>query len=738
MPVRCAGWPSATSRTWASPCAGDATSVTGTYIGLHPDGATAAGNGAEGLVVRNNAAGVTIGGTAAADGNVVANNAQGGIGLWASSNATVWGNLVGTAADGTTPAPNEHGIYVGQAVDAAIGGPNTGEGNVISGNLTEGVLLTISSQDAEVAGNLIGVGSDGSTPVGNGGHGVEFRSAATGHVIGGTSAADGNLIANNGADGVAIATTGTDPFVAHNAIHSNGGLGIDHDDDGVSANDPGDGDGLPNAPVLLAAVSDDGVTDLEFSLDVAAGTYRIDVYENPSGADPTGYGEGEVHLTTFDITHPGGDVVFTQPIAASAGTALSATASATGPERATSEFSNGLVSVDIGASLLLDDSRRRSDAVRLRGATADQPGAVGEAIDLPGAASRVVGPALDVTTTGLTLAAHVEADALGGDHAVISKLDSSGNVVYELAVDGTTGEAVATIRLTGTPITARGGSLTAGTWHALASTWDGIDLVLHVDGAEVDRVAAVGVLATDPMSRITIGNRSDRSRPLDGRVDHIVVRAASTQATEIEAVARAVADPASYVTVGAEQTSTPGAWTVSGTQTRSGGFALEAPATAGADAAAWAVATGIDEPGLVFESWWWVSTDTGIDLSAGTRAGISPTDQYEAALTSPSGWELRQRTGVTETVDAPGAGSPVTGSWVKVEIWTDQLGDTRILIDDVEVTGWTTQGGALTTGSAGLRTGLLPGVEDWFIDDARGRKLITPEPLTSLSSVDRN
>ncbi len=124
--------------------------------------------------------------------------------------------------------------------------------------------------------------------------------------------------------------------------------------------------------------------------------------------------------------------------------------------------------------------------------------------------------------------------------------------------------------------------------------------------------------------------------------------------------------------------------------------------------------------------------------SSGTRAGTAPTDQYETALTSPSGWELRQRNGGTESTDAPAAGPSTTGTWVEVEIWTDQLGDTRLFINGIEETTWTPQGSALLSGSMALRAGLLPTGQNWYIDDARGRKLITPEPLTTIGPLDRN
>ncbi len=756
---------------------GDRAIITAVALGTDAAGVTAHSNG-HGIVGSGDD--LVVGGTDPADRVLIGRADTSGIALF-GDNAVIEGNLIATSADSTTNL-----LVVGQAVaiaggsnhriaDNVIGGANQGidvavgttatiednfigvdatltnalggssavfiagtatvTGNVI-GNWDEG--LAIVGGDATVTGNGIGTDLTGTADLPNADFGILVRNSAS-TIIGGTSPGDANIIANSDGPGISVEANTTDPAIIGNSIFANGGLGIDHDEDGVTANDAGDLDGTPNAPVLINAVNDGGVTTLELLLDVAAGTYRIDVYENPTGADPSGYGEGQNHITSFDVTHPGGgSVSFVQPFGGTSGAVLSATASATGPLRSTSEFSNATTAVSEAAATLLDAGVRRSDAVRLGAAAADQAGVVGDAIDFPGGTSRLRGPALDITSGAVTMAASVHLDAAGAQHAVISKLDSSGDVVYELSVDGTTGEAVAVVRVGGAPATARGGTVGTGAWHDLAAVWDGAELVLYVDGSEADRVAATGVLATDPRTTMTVGNRSDLSRPFDGRVDHVTVRHDAVAATEIAAIERVVDDPAAFVTVGAEQTSTPGVWTVSGTQTRSGGFALEAPQTAGADAAAWAVATGIDEPGLVFESWWWMSTDSGVDLDAGTRAGLAPTDQYEAALTSPSGWELRSRAGVTESTDAAAAGTPATGTWVKVEIWTDQLGDSRILIDGVEVTGWTAQGSTLSSGSAGLRVGALPGGASWFVDDARARKLVTPEPVTTLSSLDRN
>ena len=78
---------------------------------------------------------------------------------------------------------------------------------------------------------------------------------------------------------------------------------------------------------------------------------------------------------------------------------------------------------------------------------------------------------------------------------------------------------------------------------------------------------------------------------------------------------------------------------------------------------------------------------------------------------------------------APGSGS---------RSGTDQLADTRLFIDVVEKTTWTSQGSALLSRSIATRAGLLPTGQNWYVDDARGRKLTTPEPLTTVRPLDWN
>ena len=91
-----------------------------------------------------------------------------------------------------------------------------------------------------IKGALVGVGADGVTNLGNEGSGLRFRGSGT-VLIGGDTKAALNVIAYNGGAGVAIGFADAEPTgitVARNSIYANGGLGIDIQDDGPTANDP--------------------------------------------------------------------------------------------------------------------------------------------------------------------------------------------------------------------------------------------------------------------------------------------------------------------------------------------------------------------------------------------------------------------------------------------------------------------------------------------------------------------
>jgi CSLREA domain-containing protein len=586
-----------------------------------------------------------------------------------------------------------------------------------------------------IAGNHFGVTADGATPFPINTAGTALRvEQGTGTTIGGASAGDGNVITNAGAAGITI--LGGAHRVSGNSIIGNAGIGIDVGGDGVTTPDPGDVDGVLNQPQLLGAVESVNDSAVIAVFDAAVGNYIIEYFDNPGGTDPTGYGEGQklIAVVPVSVTAPGRLVL--RHVVPGTGLDLTATATSVSTS-ATSEFSNAISSVAGATAAVADVSIRRSDLASVGGATTTVSGPTGPAFDLDGVGDMYVGPALDVTDGTLELRSSIRLDSTVGNPVVISKRATSGVVIYELGVDSATGRAVAAVRLSGSLVTASGGTLNTGSWHHLDAVWDGIELMLYVDGTEVDRVAAAGNLATDVATRMIVGARDDGTRRLDGTIDNVHVGHDPSSAADV-AVRHTNRVGPSLLTVGAEQTNTAGSWTTTGAQSRSGSSALSAPATAGSESPAWAVATGIDEPGLVFESWWWISQSSDLDLASGTRAGSTPVDQYSSGgVDTPFSWELRRQRGDSTSVDGVVAATPVTGAWFEVEMWTDQAGNTRLLIDGAEVIGWTPQGHALTSGSAGLLVNRLPAGQSWYVDDARVRKLVMPEPVISLGPLDR-
>ena len=358
----------------------------------------------------------------------------------------------------------------------------------------------------------------------------------------------------------------------------------------------------------------------------------------------------------------------------------------------------------------------------------------GDGQSFAGGAQRLVGPGVDVTSNALTLSGWVNRGASAVDQRLVAKTSAEGSTVYELLIDGSTDEAIARMRIGGSTIETRGGSVGTGTLTHIAATWDGTAMRLYVAGTPVDSAAAAGALSVDPDVPVVIGNIASADRGLAGTLDQITIRHRALAATEIATTHATQQAPP--LAVGAQQSGTAGAWTVTGTQTRSGSFALEAP-TAAPGTEAWATAIGIDEPGLEVDTWWWYSTDTAIDIATGIRTGASPTDQWETSLTSPAGYDLARHTGGTRTQDAPPTGTTNTGTWVKVTIRSDQNGDTSISIDDTQIVAPTNQGTIPASGSIGLRAGTLAPADDWFIDDIRARKLTSTEPTTTLGPLDR-
>ncbi len=199
--------------------------VAGNILGTGRDGTSVSTVTRHGHTWSGNAYGITIsfgsqentiGGNSATQGNLISANRVFGIGIVGTSpdgtqvgENVIQGNLIGTDKTGQLIDPDgqsnsgdelgnrKSGIQIFKSPQNIIGGTLTGEGNVISGNLT-GILIADSTSKTNILrGNKIGTDTDGDSPLGNRGNGIELQDA-NGTLI------DANLISANGSAGIRV------------------------------------------------------------------------------------------------------------------------------------------------------------------------------------------------------------------------------------------------------------------------------------------------------------------------------------------------------------------------------------------------------------------------------------------------------------------------------------------------------------------------------------------------------
>ena len=300
---------------WLSGAGADDNVIAGNYIGTNASGTASLTSGARGISIHG--ANNLVGGTSPAARNVIGGNSHAGISLSgsAANNNRVQGNYVGTNVAGTSAIPNYYGVsisgglFFGGASNNAIGGTAAGMGNVVSGNTFVGIAVLNATQNI-ISGNLVGTDPSGSQPVGNGSDGIRVDDSPN-NTIGGIEPGAGNLIANNAAAGIAVrGDDATGNMMRGNRIIANAGLGIDLNQDGVTANDPDDADTNANTgqnfPEITAVseipVFGFTVTEIAATLNTTpSSSFAIDYYSSPT-SDLTGFGEGAEFLGSLTVT----------------------------------------------------------------------------------------------------------------------------------------------------------------------------------------------------------------------------------------------------------------------------------------------------------------------------------------------------------------------------------------------------------------------------------------------------
>ena len=155
------------------------------------------------------------------------------------------------------------------------------EDNFIAGNGGHGISLGSNVYATTIKGNTIG-----RSYAANGGSGIHVNGAYS-NTIGDTSVYGRNTIAYNGDDGVTVVGSGaTRNRIRGNRIYANSDLGIDLNDDGVTANDSFDVDsgpnGLQNYPVLTSTAVGSFTTVAGFLNSTPNRTFTLDFYRTNS------------------------------------------------------------------------------------------------------------------------------------------------------------------------------------------------------------------------------------------------------------------------------------------------------------------------------------------------------------------------------------------------------------------------------------------------------------------------
>jgi hypothetical protein len=183
--------------------------VIGNLIGTDTTGTSGIGNFCIGIYVGGGAQSNRIGGSTSRERNVISGNGVSGVSIGdrGTISNTVVGNFVGTDISGMVALGNMGpggAIHVWSSGNQ-IGGANTGERNVVSGNMDSGIVLQGSGATGNtVMGNYAGTDASGMMPLGNKGVGIGVVGGAPSNVI------RGNVVSGNGGDGIQVCDTGAD------------------------------------------------------------------------------------------------------------------------------------------------------------------------------------------------------------------------------------------------------------------------------------------------------------------------------------------------------------------------------------------------------------------------------------------------------------------------------------------------------------------------------------------------
>jgi len=184
--------------------------IKGNYIGTSSNGAGFITNSTQdhGIYTYTDCAAVTIGGIVAGEGNVISGNNSDGVYLTnTATTASLFRNIIGPAVDGSTllSSNQTYGVNISSSPNNIIGGSSSAYRNIISANGNSGVyIIGSASTGNQIKGNYIGMASNGTSLIASSAQSHGINSASTYNTIGGTISGEGNLISGQSTNGYGI------------------------------------------------------------------------------------------------------------------------------------------------------------------------------------------------------------------------------------------------------------------------------------------------------------------------------------------------------------------------------------------------------------------------------------------------------------------------------------------------------------------------------------------------------
>jgi len=241
--------------------------ILGDFIGTNLSGVARIGNTGDGIDVFSSS-NDTIGGTATGSGNLISGNTGTGLSITGSSSESIYGNTIGMNFHGTAPLGNGTGIALSGSSNVSIGSTAGTGGNLIAGNLNDGVDITDGSLNTLVA-NTVGATVTG---LGNGGYGINLTNSGNNVIGGPPNFAPSGLIASLGSGA--------------NTIFGNS-------DDGIFINVPEPASSFAANEIDGNLISRNGHNGIHVITPLSGPAQIARIFANFIGTDATG-------LTTYD------------------------------------------------------------------------------------------------------------------------------------------------------------------------------------------------------------------------------------------------------------------------------------------------------------------------------------------------------------------------------------------------------------------------------------------------------